>query len=151
MSDERNWDRMIVVAATHGERIHGWLRKDVDTRVTESFDMYMQACCANRTPVPIMNARNLVGQKDVRVDPQGNFLGIVPMLALMPVDMFMGPIEEYHVIPSSWYFPGRIEGARKIMDKLLEVTEANELRSRAAAAGIQSVQPVPPRIVPRGH
>lgn len=148
MSEDRNWDRMIVVTAVHGERVHGWLREDLSPEAIKDFDMYMQVCCANRTPVSILNARNLVGQKDVRVDPRGNIAAIVPMMALMPIDMFIGPMEEYFVVPSSWYFPGRTEKSKEIMDRLLRAAEDVEVRNRAAAAGIH---PARPQIVPRGH
>lgn len=145
---------MIVVTAIHGERIHGWLRDDIDTTDTFSYDRYLQACAANRTPVGIQHARNLVGQKDVRVDGQGNLVAVVPMMALMPIDMLMGPMEEYSVIPSSWYFPGSMKTSKDIMEKLLTAAEASEVRNRAAAAGIQTagIQPARPHIVPpRGH
>jgi hypothetical protein len=136
MSDDRNWDRMIVVTALHGERIHGWLPEHHGEHGEFNYQQDMQAAARQHEPVSIQHARNLVGSKDVKTDAQGRFLGVASMMALMPIDMFPGPMEEYQVIPSSWYFPGSMERSKKLMENLIKAAEASEMRSRAMEAGI---------------
>jgi hypothetical protein len=124
---------MIVVTAIHGERIHGWLPEQEHDI---GYQRYMQVVAQQRHSVSIQHARNLVGSKDVRTDAQGRFMGVASMMALMPIDMFPGPMEEYQVIPSSWYFPGSMEQSKKLMENLIKAAEASEMRSRAMEAGI---------------
>lgn len=136
MSD-RSWDRMVVITALHGERFHGW--------VPEKFDdprEYLKACGANGIPAELEHVRNLIGNKEVKQTAQG--VGIFPMMALLPIDMFATAMKSYHVIPSAWYFPGETGEARELMEGLLDGVEKMETRMRLQAAGLHDPSNVEP-------
>jgi len=135
---DMNWDRLVVITAIHGEKFQGWVPPHV-----EYPKEYLQDCSKNHIAAEIHNVRNLVALKDPRTDAAGNFIGMANMMSLMAIDMFPEALPIYFVIPSSWYFPGENEGAKKPMKALLENAEQNEVRNRAIAAGIHTAGPVP--------
>lgn len=131
MRDKFDWDRMVIITALHGERFHGWVPEDKGDP-----NEYLNACNKEGVAAELHKVRNLIGHKEPKTDQMGNFIGMATMMTLMAIDMFPGPLDIYHVIPSGWYFPGSVEGAKKPMMALLENAEQNEVRNSAIAAGI---------------
>jgi len=139
MSDDKyKWDRMVVVTALHGERFHGWISEDDGDP-----DEYLDKCSSEGRAATLINVRNLLGQKEPQKDAMGNFVGLIPLMALMAIDMFPAAMSSYRVVPAAWYFPGKVEGAKKPMKALLDNAENQEMRNRAIAAGIHTAGPVP--------
>lgn len=131
MIDNVNWERIVVVAAVHGEKFIGWVPEDVGDP-----KKYLEKHGAERTPITLQDVRNLVGQASPNLDANGNILGVSKLLLLMPIDMFNGPLFNHHVVPSSWYFPAENEKCKRKIEELLHHAVETEARLSAAEAGI---------------
>lgn len=134
-----DWERLVVVVAIHGEKFLGWVPPECEHQ-----EKYMKDAAQSGGPVRLLNARNLVGQCNPSVDASGNVIGIQKLLLLMPIDGHNGPLSEYYVVPSSWYFPKNTgEYGQVKISGLLEHALEMEARMTAAAAGLHVAKSMP--------
>ena len=128
--EELDLTRWVIVMSNHGEKYVG----QVPVVNNQSPYQYFMNATKNHEPVTLHNARLMLAQYGA---PQGNLAaGIQCMVAFIPIDMNDGPIEEIHIVPSSWYFPETVPGVVDKFSRLLAAAEDSETRNRARQSGI---------------
>jgi len=126
---ELDLTRWVIVTSNHGEKFVG----QIPEGVRSNHEYFIQAS-NHHTPVTLHNVRLMLAQYG---SPQGNLAaGIQCMVAFIPIDMNEGPVEELHVVPSSWYFPETVPSVVNKFKRLLSAAEDSETRNRARQAGI---------------
>ena len=130
--NDQDFNRTVVVTASHGEKYLGFIPMDV----TESPQVYVEKLAMNRTPIVLENVRILMGQMTARQDAKGSVIGVQTFIALMPIDVFSGPVGKFHTLVSSWYFPSENPETRKKIERLIDAAEKNEQCNKAVEAGL---------------
>jgi hypothetical protein len=126
-----DFPRMVIVTASHGEKYLGFAPKTCQNPNT-----YIGERAQNREPIELHDVRILMGQMTARQDAKGSVTGVQTFIALMPIDMFDGPVPVFHTLVSSWYFPSEnVESQRKIT-QLIGAAEKNEMANKAVGAGL---------------
>jgi hypothetical protein len=125
-----DWDRLVVVSATHGEKFMGEIPPEENDP-----EEYLDHCLRTSTPVELHRVRNLISQVQPQVGARGQLEGMGRILLLMPIDMMSGPLSVMKLQVSSWYFPKDSECKRKI-DELYAHAEKNEMAMMAQEAGL---------------
>ena len=119
-------ERISVVVTTYsGEKLYGYLPEG-KTREYMGFDV-----------VQLNDVRSLVIQRSAKTDSTGHVVGLQSMEVLIPIDVATDVMNVVHVRPSSWWFVNDHEALGPKMKKLVKLAEGNELKARAAEAGIQ--------------
>lgn len=127
----RDWERLVVVTATHGEKYMGWIPKSKgDPRE------YMDISRQKNLPVELEEVRNYLSQIQPNTDRAGRVTSMGKMQILVPIDMFPGALKRLSVLASSWYFPSDDPNCKKPVGSILEGARRNETVNQAVAAGI---------------
>lgn len=138
MDDDRFYDNFVVVTSNHGDKYAGWLKVAPTGSIKEKHlksDEDLMICASEcNSPVVLYDARQLFS--NVVPQPTKKGMTLSRMVLLVPIDSNSGPISELYVVPSSWYFPARIEGALGRFKSLLKQAEDQEGINRAADAGL---------------
>ena len=121
----KDFDRIVVVTAQHGEKFIGWVPEGEDPA------KYMES-----PTVLIKNARLLATQQQPKFDARQNVVGVSVLVAMIPIDMFPSAMPNLRVHPSSWYFPFENRETEKKIEQLLAAAERNEGINRAIDAGL---------------
>ena len=82
------------------------------------------------------DARSFIAQKQPKVDPRTGQVTISQFTAILPIDMFSGPVPVLHINPSSWYHLKDSPDLFAKFKMLLDNAEKNEQAMRAQEAGI---------------
>ena len=124
-------DRMVLITAPHGERYLGV----VPPRYGD-IKAYVADCAQKQNPIELYQVRRFHAQSNAEVTPSGKMMGVKTFAALLPIDLFSGPMSTYYVLPAAWYFPFESPEATRKIEQLIDVAERNEQANRAAEAGI---------------
>ena len=126
------YTHLAIVTSQHGEKFIGYVP------AIEKFPAaYIAKCVEDNIPIVLNEVRLFVTQVSPEMSREtGQILGVKTFAALMPVDVFSGPMETLHVRPSSWYFASEVPSLKKKLDMLLDAAVKNEAVSQARDAGI---------------
>lgn len=125
--EELDLTQWVVVMSNHGEKYVGQMPADVENGYE-----YFEQASNHRTPVTLTNARLMLAQYGMG----GETGGIQTMVAFVPIDLSDGPMEEIHVVPSSWYFPPTAPAVVDKFKRLLKAAEDAEAANRARESGL---------------
>ena len=117
-----DWDRLVIVAAMHGEKYIGFLPREV-----EDPDEWMRELGRTNQPVLLHHVRTILSQPQVQKLPNGQQV-IAGLVAVLPFEFNPGPAEELWVRASSWHFPIVNEKSQEKIMRLLEKAEESEVQ-----------------------
>lgn len=121
----KDFERIVIVTAQHGEKFLGWIPGEVDPVE------YME-----QKSIVLKDARLVATQQQPRMNARQEVVGISVLVALLPVDMFPGAVPTMRLNPSTWYFPSENVKTKKQIERLINAAEQNEVASQAEEAGI---------------
>ena len=127
---DQEFSQLIIVMAHHGEKYMGFIPR-------EDPAAYVESMISKDLPVEVSNARALITQAQASQARDGTVQGIRTFMALLPIDMFSGPVKKFYVAPSAWYFPSDSPETRKKIEDLFEAAKNNEIANRAQDAGLK--------------
>lgn len=139
--NEIDWDRLVVVTATHGEKLLGFIPE----HITDPHK-YIEDRTYEHGPIELKNARILLAQMHPSLDPRGRPVGVAKLFLPMTIDLAVGPVSSYFLVPSSWYFPGEDKVVKKRMTEVLRQAETNESQMAAEDAGIIAATSMPQKV-----
>ena len=131
--EELDLTRWVIVMSNHGEKYVGQVPEDTFTNGGHgSAHAYLQYAVKNHEPIALHNARLMLAQYGMG----GQEGGIQTMVAFVPIDLADGPMEEIHVVPSSWYFPPTVPAVIDKFKRLLKAAEDAEDANRMRQSGL---------------
>jgi len=110
-----DWDKLVVAKDISGAQYIG------DIVSETNFTVVMR------------NVRQLETATNPQIDQRtGAVMGFSKSMALMPVDMFDGPMPELTISVASLYFPGKNKEAKRQVQNLVDTAERNEVMARTS-------------------
>jgi hypothetical protein len=119
--------RWAIVSSTHGEKYIGNIPGDVENGAE-----YFNSAAKAKTPVRLQNVRLLLTRYGAGAAGIG--AGLQTVVALLPIDLCDGPLEEINVVPSSWYSIPTTTDVVSKLKRLLDAAEKSEENNRLATA-----------------
>lgn len=129
--NDQDFNRAVIVTASHGEKYLGFVSKEC-----QNPKQYIDNLALSKEPIELEDVRILMGQMTAKQDSKGSVTGVQTFIALMPIDMFTGPLGKFHTLVSSWYFPYENPETRKKIERLIDAAEKNEQMNRTQEAGL---------------
>jgi hypothetical protein len=123
---ELDLTRWVIVTSNHGEKYVGQFPVDEDNGAE-----YLKNAVKNSLPIVLTEARLMLVQYGM-----GGEGGVQTMAAFVPIDLSDGPMEEIHVMPSSWYFPPTAPSVINKFKRLLKASEDAETANRMRESGL---------------
>jgi hypothetical protein len=121
----KDFNRIVVVTAQHGEKFLGWVPKGVVP------GEYLE-----KPSIVLHDVRLLATQQQPKLNAAQQVVGMSVLIALLQIDMFPGPVPTMHLHPSSWYFPFENPKTEKKIKQLIDAAEQNEKVNQAIEAGV---------------
>jgi len=130
---EMDFDRLVIVTASHGEKYAGMVPKGKDPQ------QYINNQVENRLPIELEDVRLFITHMQGTSNTKGQVVGVKAFSTMVCIDAFPGPMPKCHVVPVFWYVPAENETVLKVFREMVKKAEQNELLNRAGRSGIHVI------------